>query len=282
MYQYLQRREDGIAIIQNGDVSFMVAIPSRGRAERVVKHPFFALGNLFVHESEIDTYAATFARLGVQPGALIPHQVDGHLAKIRNVMLDKLRPEQEAFQMQLDDDYAGMSYLFTVRQAQVKVRNVRRIIDIFTHDYILARDMGTGLFCYAQTPTPWERHAFNPFRLRGWGMAACMGILDPVTLRFDENLRLKMDIDMCLQAIAHYKVLLQDMRFYGWCDETGARTGADTGGLANIRTTHAEQTAVRYLQKKWGEKVISYKGAKKRGLGLTVRARIPQSYDDCK
>jgi len=213
------------------------------------------------------------------PGCLVPHSVeDGHLAKIRNFMNDYHRGE--SFVMLLDDDFVGMQNLFTTRATQVKIRDTNKIIDIFTRTYIMARDAGTGLFCYGQTPTPWERHSFAPFRLRGWGMAACMGLLGPELLRFDEGLRLKVDIDLCLTAIEKYKFIFQDLRYWGWCDESGSRTGADVGGLANIRTTGNEEAAVRYLQDKWGAGVISYRGAKERGLGIGIRVTIPQSYDD--
>jgi len=271
-------RTDGLKVIHNGDVSLLIHIPSRGRADRIINHPFASVGNIFVHEPELPSYGRSFAKAGKLPGCLVPHNVDGHLGKIRNFMND--HRQGESFVIQLDDDYAGMHNLFTMRRSQTKITDVNTIVDIFTQTYMLASDAGTGLFCYAQTPTPWERHSYAPMRLRGWGMAACMGFLRTDVLRFDEGLRLKVDVDMCLTAIKEFGFLIQDMRFWGWCDESGSRTGADVGGLANFRTTHTEEAAVRYLQDKWGEGIISYNGAKKRGLGIAFRANIPQSYDD--
>lgn len=273
----VSRRDDGLLVIHNGDVSMVVCIPSRGRAHRVVNHPFFALGNIFVAEDEMDEYGRTFADAKAIPGALVPHNADGSLPRIRNFMLDHKR--EADFEMQLDDDYAGMHYLFTLRSAQTRTSDPRRIIDIFTRSYLCASDMGTGLFCYAQTAVPYERHSFSPFRLRGWGMGACMGHLRPDVLRFDENLRVKDDLDLCLQAVGQFKYLWQDMRYWGWCDETGGRTGADTGGLANIRTSEAELKDVLYLQRKYGRDVVTPDG-KKRGSGMTVRVKIPQKYKE--
>jgi len=276
--KYVTTRADGLRVIHNGDISLIVLIPSRGRADRIVNHPFVTVGNIFVHESEIASYGRSFAQAKIKPGCLIPHTFDGHLGRIRNLMND--HHQGESFTIQLDDDYAGMQNLFTLRPTQTRIRNVSQIVDIFMQTYILAADAGTGLFCYAQTPTPWERHSYAPMRLRGWGMAACMGFLRPDILRFDDGLRLKVDVDMCLTAIKEFGFIIQDLRFWGWCDETGSRTGADVGGLANIRTAENEEAAVRYLRDKWGEDIITYRGAKKRGLGFAFRANIPQSYDD--
>lgn len=274
MTQRVVRREDGAVQIVNCDIPFLVCIPSRGRAERVVNNPFFPVGNVFVHESEYEDYQRTFQKLNVRPGGLFTHNRDGVLPAIRNVMLDLV--QDEAFTVQLDDDYAGMYRNFTWRNSQIKTRDLYTIIDIFTQDYGCARDIGAGLFFFAQTPTPWERHAYLPFRLRGWGMSACMGHLKPRELRFDENLLMKSDVDLCLQAVALYRVIWQDMRFWGWCDEKGGRTGMDVGGLASVRTIDKEMEMFRYLQAKWGPEIV--KAGKPRGGGITVHIAIPQRY----
>lgn len=274
MSQRVVYRDDGAVQIINNDIPFLVCIPSRGRAERVVNHPFFPVANIFVHEGEREYYERTFAKLNVKPGAIFTHTHDGVIPAIRNVMLDLVR--DEAFTVQLDDDYAGMHRNFTLRNAKLKTRDLFTLIDIFTHGFVCARDIGTGLFFYAQSPTPWERHSFYPFRLRGWGMAACMGHLKPRELRFDENLLLKSDLDICLQAVARYKLIWQDLRFWGWCDEKGGRTGMDVGGLAAVRTVDKEMEMLAYLQQKWGSDVV--RKGKPRGGGITVHVAIPQKY----
>lgn len=270
----ITRRADGIAVIENQGFRFTLFVPSRKRAARVIRHPLFRAANIIVHDSEYDDYRAAFARAGVQPGSLLTHTVQG-LSKIHNQMLTFFHPKDESWQIHTDDDYAGFMFLHTFRSSKVRIADPQKIVDIMTHVGLAAQDAGTGLFCFAQTAIPYERHAFNPFRLRGWGMAACMGFLDP-DLRFDEALPLSIDIDLCLQAIAKHRFIWQEMRWWGWCEEKAGRTGADPGGLAGIRIPAITTAAHDYLRQKWGEGVITAKGAKQRGQGLTVRVKIPQ------
>lgn len=270
----IHHRDDGIAVIDNQGHRFTLFVPSRKRAKRVINHPLFRAANIIVHESEYDDYAAAFRQHGVQPGSLLTHDVQG-LSKIHNRMLDYFDPESEGWQLHTDDDYAGLMYLHTFRSRKVKIRDPQKIIDILTATGMVATEAGTGLFCFAQTAIPHERHSFNPFRLRGWGMAACMGLIDP-ELRFDEALPLSIDIDMCLQAVAKHRFIWQEMRYWGWCEEKGGRTGADPGGLAGIRVPSVMENAHAYLRDKWGDGIITLKGRKNRGQGLTVRVKIPQ------
>ena len=102
-------------------------------------------------------------------------------------------------------------------------------------------------------------------------MAASMGIMG--NIRFDPNLRISVDIDICLQAMARHRIILQDMRYYGFCDEKGNRTGADPGGLAGTRTDALVSETVAYLQQKWGIHVIDRKG-KKRGSGFKIKVNV--------
>lgn len=270
----IHRRADGVAVIENQGFKFTLFVPSRKRARRVLRHPLFQAANIIVHESEYDDYAATFAQFRMKPGSLLTHNVEG-LSRIHNRMLAHYDPANENWQMHTDDDYAGFMFLHTFKSSKVRVTDPQKIIDIMTATGAVAKEAGAGTFFFAQTAIPHERHSFNPFRLRGWGMAACMGFIDPA-LRFDEALPLSIDIDMCLQAIAKHRFVWQEMRYWGWCDEKGGRTGADPGGLAGIRVPSVMEAAHNYLREKWGNETITTKGRKKRGQGITVRVKIPQ------
>lgn len=270
------KRDDGVCVIQNGGADgyrFTLFIPSRKRQKRVVDHPLFEVANIIVHEDEYDAYAAEFERLDVEPGSLITHDVQG-LGRIHNRMLD-FRREDEDWQHHTDDDFAGMLYLQTFRPAKAKACEPQKIIDVWTHTYIAASDATAGVFVFAQSAIPNERHAYTPFSLRGWGMTACMGIIDH-ELRFDDNLPISVDIDFCLQAIAKRKYLWQDRRWWGWCNEKNTRTGADPGVLAGIRSQGIVDEVHRYLAKKWGDDVVLIGAGKTRGLGLSLRIKVPK------
>ena len=270
----ISRRDDKVVVIDNQGYKFSLFIPSRKRENRVINHPLFEYANIIVHEDEYDAYASTFRELGTAPGHLMTHNVVG-LAAIHNQMLLNYHPDEESWQMHTDDDYAGFMYLQTFRAAKGKISDPQKIIDIMTHVGIAATDAGTGLFCWAQSSIPQERHSYDPFNLRGWGMSACMGFIDP-DLRFDDNLPVSVDIDMCLQAIAKHRFIWQDRRWWDWCDEKGSRTGADPGGLAGIRVPSTIAFAHKYLTQKWGSDVVRSKEGKQRGVGLTLKVKIPK------
>lgn len=262
--------DNKIGVVDNAGFRFTIAIPSRKRPYQVVKNPLFALANVFVYEDEYDDYARVFRQYGKTPGALVAHNKVG-LGNIRNFMLDSVGDLADDWQLQFDDDFMAMMYLMTAKTA-TKYKKPQMILDIACGTGYMAKQLPTSIFGWAQTPIPQERHSYAPFKLRGWVMAASMGVIGDI--RFDPNLRISVDIDISLQALARDKVILQDLRYYGLCDERGGRTGADPGGLAGTRTDKLVSETVAYLQSKWGHDVISRRG-KKRGSGFRIRVNIP-------
>lgn len=268
------RRDDGVMLIDNQGYRFSLFIPSRKRADRVTKHPLFHLANIIVHEDEYDDYARAFQAAKLEPGSLLTHNVVG-LSRIHNVMLDYYRPTEEAWQWHTDDDYAGFMFTHTFRATKIKTNDPEKVVDIVTHVGIAATDADAPMFCWAQSAIPHERHAFNPFEMRGWGMSACMGIIK-TDVRFDENLPISIDIDYCLANIAKHRYIWIDRRWWGWCDEKRGRTGSDPGGLAGIRLPGTTKFAHEYLGHKWGDDVVNPAQGKKRGQGITLRVKIPK------
>jgi len=268
-------RDDGVMVIRNGEIAFTLWVPSSGRSRLFATNPFLPIANVCVDETEHDEYAKNFRAAEVKPGSIQTHNISGNLAAIHNAILDKMRPEEESFLMSVDDDISGMIYMMTVSSRRSKIRDIPRILEIWMSSFVAARDIGSGLFYYAQTPIPSKRRSYIPFSLRNWGHDDMMGYLDPLGVRCDETLLVKEDIDICLTNIAKNKVAFQDNRYAVLASSYSTnRVGGDTGGPAATRLTSTEHDAVSFLKVKWGENIIS--PGKNRGAGTSVTVHVPK------
>lgn len=279
MKKAISRRDDNVVVVENGDIHYTCWIPTRGRPMRVMNNPMFPIANLLIAEHEVEAYERVFAEYGRHPGNIIPHNVDGNLSAIMNIPIDHHRPETEGFVTLSDDDVVSFIRLYTFRSKRTHIKKLPKILDILAHTYLCARDIGAGIFCYARSPTHWERHAYNPFRLRGWGMSSMIGLIRSDVLRFDENMTFGMNIDISLQSVAHTKFAWQSLRFYAHSNDT-AGGGSDVAGLAPERTPNREREEIGYLQRKWSAPVVSTKHNKEVGKLVNIVVDFPKEFND--
>jgi hypothetical protein len=76
-------------------------------------------------------------------------------------------------------------------------------------------------------------------------------------LRFDPNLKLRADIDFCLQAQLRYRCIYADLRF-----AFVEQRFNNTGGNARLRSAERNARELAYLKQKWGPwlRIVEGKG----------------------
>lgn len=239
-------KRGNVVVINNEGYKFALGIPSRHRQNLIVQSPFLPIANVYVREDEFDVYAKHFLDNHVEVGALHAHNEPAYMNYGTKVLFD---PDNEHFYFTIDDDLHGLRNMFTRIVARMPVRELQKIVDIWTRDYIIAADIPTGLFIYSNARTPKERSSFYPFSVRNWGPGAMMGILDP-TIEVDVNVMDKFDIDYCLQMIAKWKVIWQDNRYTFW----STIAERPPGGFGELRVEAGQTRAIAYLQRKWASR----------------------------
>ncbi len=93
----------------------------------------------------------------------------------------------------------------------------------------------------------------DPLSLSGW-VGGAMGIIGR-ELRFDPSLKLRADIDFCLQAQRHFRCIYADLRF-----AFVEQRFNNTGGNAQLRSAERNAREIAYLQQKWGRWISIVEG----------------------
>ena len=246
-------------------VKFCVVVPSRRRSDSIVTMPLLPVANVFVHESEVETYERHFAKREVPFGTVRPHSQQG-MPRIRNYMLEQMLTDEVDFMFMADDDVRGLRLMMTRLSAPI-IGDMRTILEVIATTGHTAKQFPVGIFGFHQSGVPRERRCQIPFYLRGWISSHACGVLDR-DLRYDPRLRTHDDIDFSLQAIAKYGHAFRDERWYVDCLPSVGWNS--TTGMAAFRSTKEEEDALALLQAKWGEQTIQRGDLQASGMAVVV------------
>lgn len=221
-----------------------VVIPSRKRVN-ACRHVLrlFPGALVVVHEDEIDDYAP----LGVAPlGAELlahPSEVRG-IAPLKNWILDHVEDEVVFI---VDDDISVLKAMAGRPRRSAPIADPRAIGQIVANAERMARAAGAPVFGFNQNGGDVRKFRNqDPFALSGW-VGGAMGIIGR-ELRFDPALKMRADIDFCLQAQLRHRCIFIDLRF-----AFVEQRFNNTGGNAHMRSADRNQHELAYLQQKWGK-----------------------------
>lgn len=225
-----------------------VVIPSRKRLN-ACQHVLglFPGALVVVHQDEEDDYRA----LGVELLAH-PPEVQG-IAPLKNWILDHV-PDETLFIV--DDDISVLKAMSGRATASAVIRDPVAIRQIVENAEQVARALGTPVFGFNQNGGDVRKFKNqDPFALSGW-VGGAMGVIGR-ELRFDANLKLRADIDFCLQAQLKYRCIFTDLRF-----AFVEQRFNNTGGNAHMRSAERNAHEMAYLKQKWGKwiRVVEGKG----------------------
>jgi hypothetical protein len=244
-------------------MKWTLAIPSLGRSAVIGKHPLLAQSVVVVAERERKLYTTALPK--DQAIAVLPDSIKG-IAQTRNWILDNVRKPEDEFLVMCDDDIEAIQYMMSMHTRSNKDPDY--MVAVMERTAQLALDGQVGLFGYAHTPNPKERRSGLPFILRTWLSAGVIGFVDP-SLRFDSSLMTKEDVDISLQSIARHRYLIQDLRYAWVCQRWN-----NVGGMASFRTQELEYDTLKFLKKKWGDRIISLNySRRKSGMALRLNLR---------
>lgn len=223
-----------------------VVIPSRQRAQLLVENALrlFPYATVTVAESELDEYRAVLPADLLAEGRLVPHpdSVTG-IAPIRQWCLDNF--DEEALVFADDDTYRVQSLVGIV---PVPITDVGDILQILENTATVAAGVGAPVFGFDQSFDVRKFSPFKPFSFNAWS-GGVIGMVGR-SIRYDPGLRLRADIDYCLQALLspQHRVTFQDSRFSFMHRRFGV-----TGGNAINRSEERNRQEIAYLERKWGQ-----------------------------
>jgi hypothetical protein len=215
-----------------------VVIPSRKRVAacaHVLK--LFPGALVVVHQDEVADYAGLDAELLAHPP-----EVRG-IAPLKNWILDHV-PDETVFIV--DDDVSVLKALAGRPRRSAPISDPRAIAQILANTEQVARTVGTPVFGFNQNGGDVRKFRNqDPFAFSGW-VGGAMGIIGR-ELRFDPALKVRADIDFCLQAQLRFRCICSDLRF-----AFVEQRFDNTGGNAHMRSAERNRRELAYLKHKWG------------------------------
>lgn len=173
----------------------LIAVPSKGRAGRVMTHAVFPSASIFVPHLE----AAAYEQMGVRNVVPVPDTVRG-ITATRNWIL---RQADDRRVVMIDDDVRTQGY------TELFERNcMRHNLDEptwcgeFAKLFDVTEDLGYRIWGVATDGATRSIYPFHPFRWRSYVTASCMGIVNDGRTYFDESYPVKEDYELCARCIS--------------------------------------------------------------------------------
>ena len=243
-----------------------VVIPSRRRVQSCARAlRLFPDATVCVDVAEEPDYAPICERAGVEL-LLHPSSVAG-IGPLRQWILDNVEDETV---FMVDDDVSCMGAVAGRATHSATIRDPEIIRLIVENAETCARDLGTPVFGFSQNGADVRKfRPQDPFVLSTW-VGGAIGIIGR-DLRYDTELRLRADIDYCLQTLLKYRCVFVDNRY-----ALVHQRFNNTGGNAHQRSGERNAHELAYLKRKWG-KWLEIRPVKETVLLRISRVRRRQS-----
>jgi len=218
-------------------------IPSRKRVQACTHAlKLFPQATVCVDEAEAADYAPLCAAAGVEL-LLHPSEVAG-IGPLRQWILDNVADETV---FMVDDDVGFLGVVAGRGTRRAQLREPDAIAQVVANAAHCAQVLGTPVFGFSQNGADVRKfRPQDPFVLATW-VGGGIGIIGR-ELRYDTELRLRADIDFCLQALLKYRCVYMDNRF-----ALVHQRFNNTGGNAHQRSGERNAHELAYLRQKWGK-----------------------------
>lgn len=246
-----------------------IVIPSFKRADRLVGYEYFSKARYVVPESQADAYISGRDK---KRFIVIPDSEDGNIVKKRNWILRNIpRPL-----VMIDDDVdkmtmteGGAYFEENGHAKQMIPLTPEQAEGVLIQCANLAFMWGCPMFGFNLNTDGRNYQQYKPFSLTQPILGPCSGHLDH-DLLYDEEMDLKEDYDISIQALSKYKKILRMNKYAVNADHKDNK-----GGCVSYRTMQRERDACKAIERKWGTKIIHYKLDGKYTDLLNGRVNIP-------
>jgi hypothetical protein len=234
-----------------------IIIPSSGRAQLAWQRTqkLFPSATVCVAESEAEEYAKTHKDVMVHPD-----DITG-MGPIRQWVLDNVK---DPIVFMADDDLQGM-FALTGTSGYRAITDPGQILAIVENAARCAREAGACVFGFNQSSDPRNFRRNRPIVLTGW-IGGAIGIIGR-DLRYDTSLKLRADIDFCLQSLLKHRIIWQDARYTFEQEQFTGR-----GGTARNRSMERHEQEIAYLQRRWG----THMQVKRRKTTIQLTVNVPR------
>ena len=172
----------------------LIAVPSKGRAGRVMTREVLPSATLFVPDLEV----AAYEKMGGGKVVAVPTEVRGITAP-RNWIL---RQAGDRRVVMIDDDVRTQGWTeLLARNSMRHGLDEAAWLGEFAKLFDLTEQLEYRIWGVATDGATRSIYPFNPFRWRSYVTASCMGIINDGRTYFDESYPVKEDYELCARCI---------------------------------------------------------------------------------
>jgi hypothetical protein len=222
----------------------LIAVPSKGRANKVRTLKILPTATLFVPTNEVDAYRTCYPDADIRG---VPIAVSG-ITATRNWILNNAGDDDVVM---IDDDVKTCGYLQLNETSgkYVKVTGnawLKECEKLFA----ITRAVGYRIWGIATQDALRSVYPYRPFLFQSYVTASFMGICNESGIRFDEDFKVKEDYEINLRCIAEDGGVVA-ARYLFWQNEHWSTDG----GCKDYRTLAMEESCIAKLQEKYPGKV---------------------------
>ena len=251
-------------------------VPSYNRADGVTTLDYLSKAEMWVSPEDYPDYIKHNPHWADRIHAM-PEGYQGFgKARAMNWVLDNLYTDDLDGLMIIDDDITTLKMHVIEGDRKHKDVPEERLYELVENYTRMAYDWGCGMWSFGLNSDPMSYCLYAPFRLHGYLDGGLQGFCRKDTIRYDERLTVKEDVDMFLQQLEKYNKAMRVDKYY-W----QKRSFEGKGGSQAFRVDNAEKEQFKMMQQKWGSKIIrpnkptSRKKSGIRSQGGAIKLRIP-------
>jgi len=223
----------------------MIYVPSYKRARNCKAAQWLKQAIICCHKFERKEYA----KLNKNEIMVIPDKLAGKgMATIRNWILDNAKSFRV---LMIDDDVSSIGFFENQIKHKLTESQVYQFID---NGFRMCKELGTMLWGVNLLNDKKAYREYSPFSLSSVILGPFFGVFKN-SIRFDETLGLKEDYDYSLQVLNQYRKILRFNKYHYITEHLIGK-----GGCIAYRTSDSEIEQRQALVKKWGSKIVRFKG----------------------
>lgn len=238
-------------------MSFIVCIPSKGRAGLMTSHKIFKSAYIYVPESEVYMYSMYDRVVGV------PSDIKG-ITATRNWIL-KSTDEDVFF---IDDDfmYGGYIQRSDEKYKVVKVKDEEVYLGEIKKLFEVCYQMDSKICGFFSVGNNLTNYSYSPFLFNGVCLGSCMGVVNDGSYYFDESFKVKEDYELSLRHIKDRGLSVRSNILFLQHEHTQL-----SGGCRDSSRIEKEKEAIKRLIKMYPGCV---KEAKHRGTSFAIQLNL--------
>jgi|TARA_B110000116_G_scaffold266119_1_gene276357 hypothetical protein len=244
----------------------IVIAPTYRRASSAITHKILPCVVYAAHGFEIEDYRQKGHKV-----IALPDNTMGNIARVRNWLIEYALEKKQDRLLLVDDDLISVQEFYDSGPRPKKLigKSLKQRIESC---FDLSEQWGTALWGINCVSEKGGFKEYTPFSLKRYCSASFHGMLLSRigSIRYDEDLPLKEDYDLCLQLLNRDRKTLRVNSL-----SMTKNDHKNEGGCAMYRNTKKEAQQMKALVRKWGSQIVQDDSLSREKMDINPVIRVP-------